>query len=424
MVIIVELIGILLLFIVGIYLNIKTKFISFNFKKMFKSLFKIQLNDGISPFQALCISLAARIGVGSLSGVILAIYIGGVGSVFWIWITTLVCSSNTLSETILSIKYRKKIGKNMYEGGPFYYIKMGLNNKFLSILYALIFLIAYIGGFLTIQSNTMSKIITEIVPINPIIIGIIIVIMTSLIIFKGIKEIAYVVSKLVPFMALIFVTASLIIIFKNIKLIDDVFILIIKSAFNYKSFLSGFVIGCTKSIFSTEAGLGTGAIAASSTSSTDEVELGLIQVFGIIFDTFVISTLTIFVVLLSPYNLINITNINGIEITQYAFIYHLGTFGGLVLVISLLLFAFSTIISGYYYGETALKFITKKTNTVFFKIIVLFLLLISTIISPTVIWKIIDKLMIILAIINTYAIIKMRKDVFNITNKYVKINKK
>ena len=420
----VELIGILLLFIVGIYLNIKLKFISFNLKLIFKSLFKKQEKEGISPFGSLCISLAARIGVGSLSGVILAIYIGGIGSVFWIWVTTLICSSNTLSETILSIKYRKKLSDNMYEGGPFYYIKMGLNNNTLSITYAIIFLFAYIGGFLTIQSNTMSKIVTEIIPINPLIIGIIIVIMTSLIIFKGIKEIASVVSKLVPIMAIIFIVTSLIIIFKNITLIDDIFILIIKSAFNFKSLLSGFIIGCTKSIFSTEAGLGTGGVASSTSSSTNEVELGLIQVFGILFDTFIISTLTIFVVLLSPYNFLNMSNVNGIEITKFAFNYHLGTIGGLILTISLILFAFSTIISGYYYGETALKFITKKNNTIIFKIIVLILLLISTIISPTIIWNLIDKLMIILAIINTYAIIKLRKDVFNIVNKYVKINKK
>ncbi len=148
-----EIIGILVLFIVGIYFTFKLKFLNFNLKLIIKSLFKNESNEGITPFQTLCISLASRIGVGSLSGVILALYVGGLGSIFWIWISTLLCSSNTLVESILSIKYRKSIGNNMYEGGPFYYIKMGLNKKYLSFLYALIFLFAYTCGFLTIQSN-------------------------------------------------------------------------------------------------------------------------------------------------------------------------------------------------------------------------------------------------------------------------------
>ena len=309
----------------------------------------------------------------------------------------------------------------MYEGGPFYYISMGLKKKYLAIVYALIFVFAYIFGFLTIQSNTISKIVTEIVPVNGFVIGMVVVVMTSLIIFKGVKEIASVVSKLVPFMAILYICTCLFIIFGNISRLGNIIKLIISSAFNPRSFLTGFIVGTTKSIFSTEAGLGTGAIASSASSSTNEVEQGLIQVFGIHFDTFVVSTLTIFVILLSPYNILNLSNINGIEITKYAFNYHLGTFGGLILTISIILFAFSTIIGGYYYGEIALKFLIKDLNTKLFKIIVLVLLLISTVISPTIIWNLIDKSIVILAIINTISLVMMRKEIFNIVKKYDKI---
>ena len=416
-----EMLGILVLFISGIYFTFKLKFIHFNPKLRFRSLVKKETDEGISPFQTLCISLASRIGVGSLSGMAFAIYIGGLGSIFWIWVSTLICASNTLSESILSIKYRKKLGNNMYEGGPFYYISMGLKKKYLAIVYALIFVFAYIFGFLTIQSNTISKIVTEIVPVNGFVIGMVVVVMTSLIIFKGVKEIASVVSKLVPFMAILYICTCLFIIFGNISRLGSVIKLIISSAFNPRSFLTGFIVGTTKSIFSTEAGLGTGAIASSASSSTNEVEQGLIQVFGIHFDTFVVSTLTIFVILLSPYNILNLSNINGIEITKYAFNYHLGTFGGLILTISIILFAFSTIIGGYYYGEIALKFLIKDLNTKLFKIIVLVLLLISTVISPTIIWNLIDKSIVILAIINTISLVMMRKEIFNIVKKYDKI---
>ena len=121
---------------------------------------------------------------------------------------------------------------------------------------------------------------------------------------------------------------------------------------------------------------------------------------------------------------LNFSNINGIEITRYAFTYHLGIYGGLILIVSLILFAFSTIIGGYYYGEIALKYITQKENTTIFKIIILILLLISTIISPTIIWDLIDKFIVILALINTYSLILLRKEVFKIVKKYDKINKK
>ena len=390
-----NLIGIIVLVISGIYFSFKLKFKHLNMIKALKIITRKE--DGISSFSSLCISLASRIGVGSLSGVAVSLYMGGVGSIFWMWIITLICSSNTMIESMLSIKYRIK-KDNYYEGGPFYYMDKGLNNKKLSYIYAFIFLIAYFGAFLLIQSNTISKVVTEIIPINPLIVGIIIVILTSLIIFKGIEEISNVVSKLIPFIAILYISTCLIIIFKNISLIDDIFLIIVKEAFNIKSFIVGFIVGCTKSIFSTEAGLGTGAIACASTSNAEEKEQGLVQVFGIFFDTFVVSTLTSFVILLSPKVGFNLNDLNGIEITRYAFIYNLGKYGGLILTISIILFAFSTIIGGYYYGEIALKYITKKDNTFILKIITIILLLISTLISPNSIWKLIDTFIVILGI--------------------------
>lgn len=406
-----EMIGIVVLVVTGIYFTIKLKFKHFNMIKAIKVMLKSD-NNGISSFQSLCISLASRIGVGSLSGVVLSIYVGGVGSIFWMWIITLICSSNTMVESMLSIKYRKRLKDGYYEGGPFYYMSMGLKKHNMAMIYALIFVVAYIFGFLPIQSNTISKIVTEIIPIQPIIIGIVIVILTGLVIFKGVKEIADVVSKLVPIISVIYIITCLIILIKNISLIDDVILLIIKEAFNKKSFITGLIVGCTKSIFSTEAGLGTGAIASASSSNSSAEEQGLVQVFGINFDTFIVSTLTSFVVILSPYTTLNITNINGIEITRSAFIYHLGSFGGLILTLSIILFAFSTIIGGYYYGEIAIKYITKKENMKVLKVVTMALLLISTIISPTIIWKMIDKFIVMLGIINTISLILLRNDVF------------
>lgn len=390
-----EMFGVLILLISGIYFSIKLRFKHLNMIRALKIIGRKE--DGISSFQSLCISLASRIGVGSLSGVILSIYVGGIGSIFWMWIITLICSSNTMIESMLSIKYRSKEN----EGGPFYYI----DNTKVAFSYAIIFIAAYLGGFLTIQSNTIAKVIS----INPIIVGLLIALFTSLVIFKGLKGIANTVSKIIPFVAIIYIITCLIILFKNINIIDNIIISIIKNAFNIKSF----IVGTTKAIFSTEAGIGTSAIASATSSNNNPNEQGLVQVFGIFFDTFVVSTLTAFVVILSPVINLNIPSLNGIELTRYAFIYYFGNTGSIILITAIILFAFSTIIGGYYYLEVALKFITKKENTFNLKIITITLLFISTIISPNFIWKYIDIFVSILAIINTISLIMLRKKVFN-----------
>lgn len=401
---------ILILLIFGIYFSFKINFVHFNPVKTMKSIFKKENKEGVSSFKALCLSLANRVGVGSLSGVSLSLYLGGIGSVFWMWISTIICSSTTMLETVVSLKYRKKINDYEYEGGPFYYISLGLKKYKMAILYAVLFLISYAGGFLTIQSNTISRVVTEIVPIKEFLVGIIIVLLTSFVIFKNKKELIDIVSKIIPFITLVYIISCLVIIIPNYCFIDDIIKLIIKEAFNPKSFVTGFTIGITKSIFSTEAGIGTGTIASSSATNSTPFEQGLVQVFGVFFDTFVISTLTVFVVMLSPSLNLNLVNVNGIEITNYAFIYNLGSIGGLIITISIILFAYSTIIGGYYYGEVAFKYIFKNKYTLYFKVVVLLLLFVSTIISSDIIWNIIDKFIIVLGLINVYTVYKLEKD--------------
>ena len=401
---------ILILLIFGIYFSFKINFVHFNPVKTMKSILKKENKEGVSSFKALCLSLANRVGVGSLSGVSLSLYLGGIGSVFWMWISTIICSSTTMLETVVSLKYRKKINDYEYEGGPFYYISLGLKKYKMAILYAVLFLISYAGGFLTIQSNTISRVVTEIVPIKEFLVGIIIVALTSFVIFKNKKELIDIVSKIIPFITLVYIISCLVIIIPNYCFIDDIIKLIIKEAFNPKSFVTGFTIGITKSIFSTEAGIGTGTIASSSATNSTPFEQGLVQVFGVFFDTFVISTLTVFVVMLSPSLNLNLVNVNGIEITNYAFIYNLGSIGGLIITISIILFAYSTIIGGYYYGEVAFKYIFKNKYTLYFKVVVLLLLFVSTIISSDIIWNIIDKFIIVLGLINVYTVYKLEKD--------------
>ena len=408
----------IVLIVSGIYFSFKLEFLHLNFKEIFKSLKKSSKSKNeISGFESLMVSLGACIGVGSLAGIALAIYKGGVGSLFWLWISCFLVSPNSLVENTLSIIYRKK-SVNVTEGGPAYYIKNGLGYQKLAFIYALLVVVAYLFGFLTIQSNTIAKSFTTFLNIPTIIIGIIIGIISFIIIKKGIKGIAKFSSYFVPLMGLIYLAISFYIIIKNINLLPNILINIILSAFNFKAFgygiISTILIGIQRGIFASEAGTGTAAIASGSSSEQIPIKQGLIGLIGVYFTTFIICTGTAFIILTSNYKFLNYIDVNGIEITQQALIYHLGQIGNIVLYFSLIAFSFSTIISGYYYVENNLKFIFNKiseNSILLLKLFTCFILVIGALLSSDFIWNLADILVGILTIINIFAITMLRKDV-------------
>ena len=406
-------ISIILLIGGGLYFTISLNFIQFDFKNMFKS-FKHKKDSQITPFKSLTMALAARIGVGSLAGIALAIYNGGPGTVFWIWISGIITSSNTFVESYLGIKYQVK-DDDVHKGGPSYYIDKGLNKKKLAKTYALLIMAAYIIGFMTIQANTIAKSLNDYMGFNPFIVGIILGIVTALSIFRGVKSIANLTSLLVPLMGIVYIFLSIYILVVNIDKLPSVLYSIINGAFNFKSFgfgiVSSFIIGIQRGVFSTEAGLGSGSIASSIVDDNDGVKIGLIQILGIYFTTFIICTSTAFIILTSDYLKLNLENINGIEITQYALNYHLGDIGIIILIFSIISFAFSTILSGYYYGESNLKYLDKNINNKhikILKIITVILLITGSTINSSIIWKIVDIFVALMAIINMYSILNLR----------------
>lgn len=414
-----------MLVISGIYYTKKLRFVQFDFIEMIKNIRKSNDNS-ITPFQSLMMVLGGRIGVGSIAGIALSIYLGGIGTIFWIWVIGFISASNAFVETVLGLKYKEKDG-NVYKGGPSYYLKNGLNMKKLGRLYAYIIVISQIIGFLSIQANTITKSITHYISINPIVIGLIIMIISFLIFNHGVKKIFKISSKLVPIMTLIYLLSSLFIIVVNLEKIPLIFINIIKEAFNFKSFgfgiLGTMIIGIQRGIFSNEAGLGTGAIAASTVDTKYPASQGYVQVIGIYITTFLVCTATALVILTSNVNIHG--NLNGIEITQNAFIYHLGNFGNFIVILSIILFAFSTILSGYYDALSNLKFLTTVDNkkTFLLKLISCLVLLISSVLSSNLIWKIVNILTAILAIINVYAIRNLKKDVLFELRRYKEYDK-
>jgi len=401
----------IILFIFSIFLSFKFKFVQFRFGKMIKCLFKkdeTSGEDNITSLESLSISMAARIGVGSLSGIAIAIYLGGPGVIFWMWISSLILSILTYVESYLGVKFQiNNHGK--YLGGPFYYIKDGLGNRSLSLIYAVVILFAYIVGFLGIQSNTIVKSVVPIFDISPVVISLILCIFTMVVIFRNTKVIVSFTSKLVPLMGFIYILLGVYIIFDNFNVIDDIFRLIIKDAFTLRTgFVSMILIGIQKGLFASENGLGSSAIAAGGVKDNPSKQ-GMIQLFGVHFTTLIICTITAFIVLNSNYSLVS-GNINGIEIITLVFYNNFGLFGSYLLCLITILFAFSTIISGYFYGEVSLKYLNSEVSSygIFgLKIFSLILIFLGGVINSSIIWTVIDLFILVLTIINCYSIYKI-----------------
>lgn len=390
----------------SIYYSFKLKFVQFKLFSCFKYLFKKENKSGISPLDTLIMSLSSKIGVGSLSGVALCIYYAGIGSIFWIMVSSFLLSVLTYIENGLSILY-----KNNKKSGPMYYIKQGLGNKWLSTLYAILVLITYIFLFTSIQNNTIVTLTNDVFSINKVIISLFITILSGLIIMRGIKTISDICNKIFPVMMIVFFIIGLFVFIKNIAIIPDLIKLIITDAFTTKAIVGGIfhtiIFSFQKSIFANEAGVGTSAIISGATNSNDyklQANLGIISTY---FINFIIIGFTSLIIITA--NHINPSIVNGIEFTKTAFYYHLGYFGEITLLLILFLFSFSTIITIYYYGESALSFITNNKKYInILKIVTIISIFIGGLIKASVIWGFIDTFLAILTIINMYAIYKLK----------------
>ena len=388
----------------GIKYSFKYRFIQFRIKEFIYSLKSKSKND-VSPLSSLSMSLAAKIGVGSLSGVALALYFGGIGSIFWMCIISMIVSINTYVECILGIKYREKIGKS-FVGGPSFYIKKCLNNKYLSILYGILIIVTYSGLFLSIQSNTIVSVLT-LFDINITLIVIILSLVTFIIIKSG-KNIFSVNSILVPVMLLFYLGLGIYVI-ANSNNIIYIFKVMLREAFNLKSIIPVFLVGMQRAIFISESGLGTSAISASACDN-DSSKQGMLEVLGIHVTTFLVCFITFLIIVTSNYYLVDFGNINGIEIVMYAFNYHFGNMGKIILSIITILFAFSTIISGYFFGENNVRNFTNNKKAInIFKLVVILVVFISGYVSPNILWNLTDCFIAILAIINISSILKIVK---------------
>ncbi len=411
----------LILLLGGLFYTIKLKGVQFHFRSMIKSL-KINKRNktGINPLESLSLSLASRIGVGCLSGIALAIYRGGMGTIFWILLFTIFLLPNAYMESTLGAIFHEK-KDNLYVGGPTYYMEKGLKKKYLALLYGIISIMCFFFFFNAIQGNTISKFFFTYLNVPLIVSGIIISILTLIIIFGDIKRITKFTGRIVPLMGTIYIMMAFVVILFNLKYIPNILLYIVKAAFTYDSLkwgiFSSMIIAIQRSIFSSEIGIGSGAIASASSNTKDVKQEGYIQMLGIYFVIFVVCLSTAIIILTSNLEYSFYYEPNGIEIIKDAINFHYTNFGSVVLSFIVFSFSFSTIISIYYYGENNFKYVFskfKKKSLFFVKLLFCIVILLGAIINPTYLWNLVDLGNGLLILVNTYAVFKLRKHVIGV----------
>ena len=397
----------------GIYFTVRTGFVQFKMlKEMFLLLGEGALkgkdgHNGISSFQAFCISTASRVGTGNLAGVAIAISIGGPGAVFWMWVMAIIGASSSFVESTLAQIYKEREDSRALRG-PAYYMEKALGQKWMGILFSIIISIVFGLIFNSVQANTITLAFEKAFSVNRGALGIVLSIMTAIIIFGGVKRIAKFVEYIVPIMAVAYVLIALFVIVKNIGMIPHVFGQIIEGAFGFNQAIGGGVgtivmQGVKRGLFSNEAGMGSAPNAAATANVSHPVKQGLIQTLGVFTDTLLICSATAFIILISGESFKGVSD--GIQLTQDALVSQVGSWGSIFIAICIFMFAFSSVIGNYYYGEANIEFLNgSKFILNIYRAFVVGMVMFGSLAKIQVVWDMADLFMGIMAIINLIAI--------------------
>ena len=376
----------------------------------------------ISSFQAFAVSVATRVGTGNLAGVASAIAIGGPGAVFWMWLIALIGSATAFVESTLAQLYKKK-HKDSFIGGPAYYMEKGLKKRWMGILFAILITCQFGLSNNSIQANTICDAMQGAFGWSPLWVGIVLATLALIIVFGGIQRIAHVCAVLVPVMALGYLLLAIVIIVMNIELIPHVLKVIVLDAFGIEQIAGGSIgaammNGIKRGLFSNEAGEGSAPNAAATASTSHPVKQGLIQALGVFTDTLLVCSCTAFIILIS--GLYEVPELYDISLTQEALQSEVGSVGPVFIAIAILLFAFSSIIGNYYYGEANIRFITPNTKVMTAYricsggVMVMF----GALASFELVWNIVDFFMALLTACNLVAIVLLGRYAFRLLDDY------
>ncbi len=407
----------------GLYFTVATRFIQVRHFGHMWQLLRVsnqgRKDGGISSFEALMTSLAARVGTGNLAGVAIAIYLGGPGAVFWMWMTALVGMSTSFIESTLAQAYKVPHNDNVYRGGPAYYIEKGLGKRWLAIFFSLCLLVAFGLAFNGVQSNTIAQATNEAFGVPTWMTGLILVALVAPVVFGGLRSVARIAGKIVPVMAILYILLALYIIITNFSEFPAAVALIVKSAFGFEQAAGGvigygiaqaMINGIKRGLFSNEAGMGSAPNAAATAKSHPDhpAVQGFMQMLGVFMDTLVICTATAAIIILSGVVDPNVEQ-EGIQLTQLALSQYVGDMGVIFVAIAIFFFSFTSIIANYSYGESNLEFISGEKNAkvmiMIFRFMVLGMVFVGAIASLPAIWNFADLSMGLMALVNLIAIL-------------------
>jgi len=426
-----------LLILTGIYMTVSMKFIQVRkFPHFFRVLFHSftpENKGGISPFEAFATSLAARVGAGNIGGVAIAITLGGPGAVFWMWVIAFIGMATAMVEATLAqvFKHRDETeGKNLFRGGPAYYMERGLNARWMGITFSIFLILAFPFVFNALQANTLAVAMDNAFSVDPLITGIITATLAGIIILGGIKRIARFAEIVVPAMAIAYLAVGLVVVFVNISAVPETLALIIRSAFGMEEVIGGaagyaisqaLVQGIKRGLFSNEAGLGSAPNTAATADIRHPGSQGFIQAAGVFIDTVVVCTTTALIILLSGVWQPGQEYVDGVALTQDSLSASVGDWGGQFIAIALIFFAFTSIVANYYYGETSILFMNGDHRILIpVKIGVIAMVLFGSQAAVPVVWDMADAALGLMALVNLAAILLLSRIAFRVINDYEK----
>ena len=416
------------LILCGLYFTVRTRFVQFTMiGDMFRQLVDSSSthsgkNRHISSFQAFAVSMATRVGTGNLAGVATAIAVGGPGAVFWMWLIALIGSATAFVEATLAQLYKRPSSES-FIGGPAYYISRGLHSKWMAGLFAVLITLTFGLSYNSIQSNAICGALNKAFGFDPLLVGTIITVIALFIAFGGIRRIARVSSVLVPFMAFGYFILALVVVIMNIDMLPHVFKLIVTSAFGFEQVAGGglgatIMVGVKRGLFSNEAGEGSAPNVAATADVSHPVKQGLIQALGVFTDTLLVCSCTAFLVLIS--GLYTTDGLEGIQLTQASLQAQVGSWGTIFVALAIILFAFTSIIGNYYYGEANIRYLTDKkwVLTVFRILSGGAFVFLGAVASFEFVWSLGDLFMALVTLCNLIALAFLSKYAFKLLDNY------
>ena len=420
----------------GIYLSLRLGLLQiFRLPRAFRLIFVSdeEHQGDVSSFAALCTALAATVGTGNIIGVATAIKTGGPGALFWMWVAAFFGMATKYAEGLLAIKYRRKDAHGAMAGGPMHYILLGMGEKWrpLAIFFAIAgILVALLGIGTFTQVNSITEAMQNTIQLPPAVTASILAILVALVIFSGIQSIARVSTKVVPFMAAIYILGTVTVLAVNLDRLLPTLQLVFSSAFSQTAAVGGFAgatiqmaiqNGVARGVFSNESGLGSAPIAAAAARTKEPVEQGLISMTGTFIDTLIICSLTGLTILITG---VWDGNLNGVSLIQAAFASVFANFGPVLLSVFLVLFAFTTILGWNYYGERCFEFLFGVRYIRVYRLLFVLMIVLGGFVGLEAVWILADIVNALMALPNLIALLVLSPIVISETKKYFAKHKK